>query len=421
MRRTIKLALSCFCLTLNSSIAYAVELSDNVTLNGFGTFGLSKTSDSEYGYRNGIGSNDPVFDDWDATSRNVFGLQLNARFNNQWSSTLQAVHEQTYDNDVDRHIRLAALNYQVNPEWQLRFGRFSPKVFSLTDSRSVGYGYLWTSAPIEFYGQLETKTYDGMEINFTHQFNEVSSKTSFGFGRTSMPVSYNGNELVMDLTPAFGLNQDVEWHEFNFRASITGVKNRTQWIPSLRDAWQQIAAIPELTADAENAMNLLDADDSMLWIYSLGASYDNGDWVIQSEVLRLQSDSDIIPTTNSGYLSIGHRFGKFTPYVLLSTIRSKASDFNPSETYKYFETTPNPYSSVLTTLDVNTNSVLTNLTQDSVGLGVRWDLNEHFALKAQWDRKFVSAGANAMWWGVATSDSDAKTIDVFTINLDYVF
>ena len=103
---------------------------------------------------------------------------------------------------------------------------------------------------------------------------------------------FDGHELVMNMSPAFGLNQEVEWREFNLRASITGVKNRTQWIPDLDAAWQQTAAnYPMFSGDAERAINLLDTEDAMLWIYSLGATYDDGAWVIQSEALRLHSET----------------------------------------------------------------------------------------------------------------------------------
>lgn len=413
MKRILDIAMLVISVGLISSVQ-AIELSDDVTLNGFGTFGLTKTTDSELGYRSSLSSDAPVYQKWDARSRNIFGLQLNSRFNEKWSSTLQVVHQEQYDNDLDRHIRIAALNYQLTPDWQLRVGRFSPKGSSFTDARSVSSGYLWTNIPIEFDGQIVTKAYDGIEVNYTHQYDVATSQTSLGFGKTSLLAGVNNRYVTIDFFPAISLNHDIEWKDYTFRAGITGIKSKTQWIPELRQGWQQVGAyFPD---DAQNASDILDTNDAMIWVYALGASYDNVDWIIQSEVLKLQSSSELDKSITSAYLSVGHRFGKFTPYTLVSLFQSDSSNFTASAAYQ----TAANYSNDLSLLSQGTDLALTSMKQKSLGLGVRWDLNENLALKTQWDRKFISSGVNALWSNSALIDSD-KIIDIFTINLDYVF
>ncbi len=413
MNRILAIAMLTVSMCLIAS-AQAIELSDDVTLNGFGTFGLTKTTDSEFGYRSGLSNDSPVYQNWDAQSRNIFGLQLNARFNDKLTSTLQVVHQEQYENGLDRHIRIAALNYQLTPDWQVRVGRVSPKGSTFTDARSVSYGYLWTNIPMEYDGQIITKAYDGIEVNYTHQYETATSHTSLGIGKSSMFSGANDTYEKLEFNPIIGLNHEIEFNDYTFRAGISGIKSKSQWLPSLIQGWQQVSTyFPD---DAKNALDLLDTEGAMFWVYALGASYDNGDWVIQSEAIKFQSSSGLYHSITSAYLSVGHRFGQFTPYALVSLFDSKSSDFTPSSGYQMAAN----YSNDLSLLSQGTDLVLRDMKQKGLGLGVRWDLNEHFALKAQWDRKFVSNVINGMWWKVGLIDGD-KTIDIFTINLDYVF
>lgn len=409
--------IACTYMLLNFQQSQAVQVSENLNFSGFGTLGLTKTSDADYGYRNGLSTDAPVYDEWDLSSRSLVGFQLNYRFTDRWSSVLQMVHQKQNDNDLNRNVRMASINYQIDPEWQIRVGRFSPKVFTLTDSRPGGYGYLWTVPPVEFYGELDLKSYDGVEVNYTHQLDEMILRTSFGVGKTSMPVTYSEKLLNLEFSPTIVLNQDIEWRSFIFRGSVSAVRNKNQWVPELIQGWDQVSDM--FPIDAQNALNRLDTKDSTFWLYSLGATYDDGDWLIQSEVSRFVTTNDIAVPTVSAYLSVGHRFGAFTPYFLLSQIHSSTKEFTTTSDYQLAQQDPF-IGSQLTQLAYTTNLAQTSMSQRSIGAGIRWDLSEHFALKFQWDRKFVEKNATSLWWRASQSTSD-KTIDVFMINLDYVF
>jgi len=392
----------------------AVALSDTFSVNGFGTLGATKTDNDSMGFRENIATDNVTIGSWNLASRSLFGIQMNARWNPQWSSTLQLVQQQRVDNSVANSLQLASISYMPTPEWALRLGRLSPQVYMLTDTRNVGYGYLWTHPPMEFYGQLQTNYNDGVAVSYTRQFDDADMfRATLSGGRTGMQMSYPGYNFEADFGRAWALTLEYEDEAWQFRGSLSSVTNQNQWASLLR---QSLDAYSVALPGAASVSDALNTDDSQLWFYSLGMGYNDSQWTLQSEVSRLNSENDITPDTIAGYLSIGRHIGKFTPYVMYSRIHTTSADYQLPADVSYYA----QYDAQLNYLATKSLAFLNSqFDQDSVALGVRWDINSHLALKTQWDRKFISPDGNHLWWHIDSSNS--STEDIFTINLDFIF
>ena len=167
---------------------------------------------------------------------------------------------------------------------------------------------------------------------------------------------------------------------------------------------------------AASVSDALNTDGSQLWFYSLGMSYNDSQWTMQSEISRLDSSNEITSDTIAGYLSLGRHIGKFTPYVVYSRIHTISADYQLPADVSYYAQYDNQLNYLTTTSLAFLNS---RFDQKGIAVGVRWDLNSHLALKTQWDRKFISPDGNHLWWHIDGSNS--STEDVFTLNLDFVF
>lgn len=102
------------------------------------------------------------------------------------------------------------------------------------------------------------------------------------------------------------------------------------------------------------------ADDVTTKFFGLGFGYDDGVWQISSEFARLEING-LMPDTDSAYLSVGRRFGAFTPYSVVGWTES-TDDEERSGT-------------ALSAL---------NTRRDEYSLGVRWDIHAGVALKLDW-------------------------------------
>lgn len=413
MKRYLPL-LSGFLAVIGSWSAMAVALSDTFSVNGFGTLGATKTGRDSLGFRENIATDNVTSGSWNLASRSLLGIQMNARWNPQWSSVLQLVQQQRVENSVGDSLQLASVSYMPTPEWAIRLGRLSPQVYMLTDTRNVGYGYLWTHPPMEFYGQLQTNYNDGVGVSYTKQFDDADMfRATLSGGRTGMQMSYPGYNFEADFGRAWALTLEYEDEAWQFRGSLSSVTNQNQWAGLLR---QSLDAYSVALPGAASVSEALNTDDSQLWFYSLGMGYNDSQWTLQSELSRLNSENDITPDTVAGYLSIGRHIGKFTPYLMYSRIHTTSADYQLPADVSYYA----QYDAQLNYLATKSLAFLNSqFDQESIALGVRWDINSHLALKTQWDRKFISPDGNHLWWHIDGSNS--STEDIFTINLDFIF
>ncbi len=383
---------------------------ENSSWNGFISAGATYTDNPDFGFRAALANNDAVDDSWNFTSRTNGGLQWRTHWNEQWSSTAQVVYEKHTASATDTEIRMATLSYQPNATWLYRIGRFSPKTYMLTDTRSVAYGYLWTYAPMEFYGPLETRYLDGIEVNYSYPTEVGVWKTTVGAGTNKLGVGYDTGELNMKFNPSMGIVQEFSNDSWNVQGAISFSNISNQIAQPVRDIWQNYSSLPSVNS----LLSRLDTENSQLWFYSLGVSYHDNDWLVQSEISRLDANNAVIPDYLNGYLSIGKRFGAWTPYMVYGRSYTLSG-------HRY--STPDNLAAISALSDLNmlTEGLLNSaMNQQSIGVGCRWDVTSRLALKFQVDRKFIEAGGATLWWHTASS-RNGGVVDVVTFNVDYTF
>lgn len=403
------LFLSSFLFSVNS---FAAELSDIFSVHGFGTIGATKTNDPDMGYRSNISTDNVTYDDWNLASRSLVGVQVNARWNEHWSSAVQFVQQKQPGSTFEDKIQVASVNYMPTPEWVFRLGRSAPRMFMLTDTRNVGFGYLWTHPPIEFYGQLQTTYIDGVLTTYTKQIDDDSLSVSLAAGKATLPMSYPSYNFKADLGESAGLTVEYEHNDWLFRGTASRVVNKYQWADEVREYLDRYSTFVPGTALLSKQ---LDTHNAKLWFYTLGASYNNPEWVIQSEISRLMATADVIPESISGYLSIGRHIGAFTPYVMYSRIHTTSPDDSLSPDVAY----ASQYDSQLNYLAQTSLAFINSrFDQSGVAIGVRWDINSKLALKTQWDRKYINAYGGSLEWNINSAN---KVTDILSLNLDFVF
>lgn len=412
-RLIFQLLLVNLALIFSISHSAAAQLSDTFSVNGFGTLGVTKTTDPDMGFRTNISTDNVTNDEWNFASRSLAGVQFSAQWNDSWKSTVQLIQQKQADSTFSDQIQIATIDYMPTREWLIRLGRNAPRIYMLTDTRNVGYGYLWTHPPIEFYGQLQSNYIDGILASYTHPIGADTLTTTFGVGQSGLQNAYPNSIFTADFSRSMAVSMEYEHEAWLFRGSVSAVKNSNQWATLLRDYLDRYSvAFP----GAAILSNELDTANTHILFYSLGAAYNDDRWAIQSELGHVNSDNDIVPDSFAGYLSIGHHFGNITPYIMYSKIKTTSTDVNVPADVDYYS----QYDSQLNYLAQRSLSYLNSqFDQSGIALGVRWDINSKFAIKTQWDRKYINADGNHLWWNI--HDSSKKMIDVFSLNLDFVF
>jgi hypothetical protein len=387
--------------------------------SGFGTLGLAFNSTNQAEYSRdptqpiGVGrSLDPNLD-----SR--LGLQLNLTLTNELSFVAQAVSKYRYDHTFTPQITWGFLSYMPTSGIQARAGRVGWDVFPLSDTRDVGYSYLWARPPVDFYGILQVSCLDGGDLSYTTPIGgDRNLRLKVSLGRASqndtIPIR-GGSNISLSGTRLFGSLAEFQGDALTVRlayARANPIRNFPAPITDLQaglDGYGLALQDPGLTQQADN----LDFSANRFQFYSLGIEWQAGPLRVNSAVAEVRSGNGPIPNMKNGYVSVGYRLGAVVPYVLVSRL---VTDHHAP----YVGALPNlgPQGAALAN---GVAALMSNegASQSTVTLGQRWDFHPKAALKAQVDRVMADAEYPLLWQNTKPGWSGNAT--VASITLDFVF
>jgi hypothetical protein len=133
--------------------------------------------------------------------------------------------------------------------------------------------------------------------------------------------------------------------------------------------------------------------------------------VIGSFEYTMRRTDSYVADTDGWYATLGYRLGAFTPYATVSEVKRKDSNVN--------NTIP-ALTPQLAVLKATVDAVVAdqNISQKSVGLGMRWDAMRNVAVKAQFDRvKPTGVGL----FNAPKPGFGGKNVNVYSLSVDTVF
>lgn len=382
--------------------AQAQAKADSIfSLSGFGTLGVvgTDTDGAEYVIPSQLRGADKS---WSGEVDSKLGLQGTARFNKQFSATVQLLSKQNGKGSFTPQIEWAFAKWQATPGLALRAGRMGGPFFAVSDFRDVGYANTWLRPPIDVYGQVPVSHFDGADVTWqTTVAGKALTLQAIG-GKSSSYVE--GTKVEID--SLIGFNATLELIDgLNLRLGhVTG--KLTVNSPTLN----QLVGVLRQTPFA-SVGNQLDPNDKRASFSGLGLTYDAGDWLVLAEYTKRKTQT-FIPDTTGWYTTVGYRIGSFTPYVTFSRLKTDSSNVDNTI----------PASVVVGGLPLSAvvdGSIAAQSTpQKTVALGVRWDAWRNVAVKAQFD-SIRTTGAGQFYR--AEPGFANKRVNVFSLAVDFVF
>ena len=387
-------------------------------LSGFGTFGLAMNSADSGEYLRELSQPRGTSHTLDPRLDSRLGLQLNYNVTDDVSFVGQAVSKYRYDHTFTPDLTWAFLSYAPTSGLQARVGRLGWDVFQLSDTRNVGYSYLWVRPPVDFYGPLQASSLDGADLAWTTPIGEGQSlRFKVSAGRTSEKVPLGTDGINLDLSGGklFGALAEFQGENLNLRvayAQFHTAKDFPSSVTTLREGVEAFAALlndPALDRQADSMV----FQDQTFHYYSVGLNWQDGPWRVEAAGAEIRSRTAVAPTMRSGYASLGYRLGTVVPYVLFSRLVTDQ---------------PDPYVGALPGLGPQGEALAEGITdfvdhsranQSTVSLGVRWDVHPKAALKVQVDRVSARPDATLLWLNTSPGWDGKATLAAIT--LDFVF
>lgn len=400
-------ALFCFALLAPLGVLAAeLQPESAVSLSGFGTAGLAHNSTGKAEFIRDILQPRGVANAWSADVDSRFGVQINARATAEIELVAQAISLYNYSGSYRPDLDWAFVSYSPNADLKVRVGRLGWDVYMLSDSRNVGYSYLWVRPPVDYFGQLQISHIDGADVVFKRELGAGLASAKVYGGRADQKVpSGTGDYYDLAGTRVLGVNLDYQRQDWLFRAGYTSVRLKNE-LPIFVPLLESLRSTGSPTA-ASLADDLSFAGKS-IQIMSAGVVYEHGPWQAQLMFNRLASDTLAYPRKDSGYLLVGYRSGQWTPFVTLSATRSEESQRGTGFP------TPNPLDDAVSASLASSQS-----RQRTASIGVRYDFMRNADLKIQLDQIRVFDNAAFLWRNVQPGWDGRAT--VFSVALDFVF
>tara|TARA_R110002049_G_scaffold276106_2_gene454236 strand:+ start:6828 stop:7982 length:1155 start_codon:yes stop_codon:yes gene_type:complete len=382
----------------------------NFIVNGFGTLGLTKNSDKDLGFREMV-SQPGVFDEYDLTQNSDLGLQANYYATDKLDFGVQLLAKKRAENSLNKSIQWAYINYNISPKFAIKVGRVGVGSFMMSDYRHVGFTNLWAHLPTEFYGAHPVSAVDGMSLVFRKPLSEGLFSARLWSGQARYDF-YSMDMSEVNLDKLYGASLSWENDIWSLRLTYSQAKADIQnnTIEPLEQALQNASL-----AGWPGAANYADLtiDDKTVRYYAAGLNYDTADWLIQSELGVIRTESLLTPGTFSGYLSVGRKLGAVTPFIIGAW--TKATDDRLIM--------PAPPVGAYIPLQQVSQYVFNqfHIAQHTFSVGARWDVQPKVAIKAQWDKTWVDEYGSLLLRKQDGAVAEKRQLDIFSISVDFLF
>ena len=366
--------------------ARAVELDGYLTA-GLAVHNQSQTDGSKVVYL------DEVTDDVTFLQDSKFGLQVTADVAENMQAVAQILASAEDDN-YSMDIEWAYLDYTASESTSIRAGRIKQPVFLISDYLEVGYAYPWIRPPAEAYSNMPVDSIIGMQLLYQTRIGDMN----FGF------------------QPYFGSNTEgvpgqatVNFFADNYVGMALRLENRAFTF--------QVSTFQTDVSTVDSADNFNSEGTATLSVASL--SWDIANFVGYSEYTTRDIEADT-GTLGSGfnavpfdalfsdqdgyYVTLGYRMGKYLPHVTFATIDSDPSGaFDPNFGGPGV---PGPSQGAR---------------QESITLGLRYELNDSAALKMEYQTTELenNAGNLGLYQPFASLEEDKMSL--VSVAVDIIF
>lgn len=425
-------------------------LSNNWRLNGFATLGYANTDK----YRDSVLRRN-LYQDTNEIKRNSFkldsriGLQVSGELSDRWDMVLQGTLKHQYISHITDYIDVAMLRYQANNEWQISFGRQPFDLFFLSDHRNVGYSYDWVRPPTEFYGIIPYDYFDGAK--FVRRWGDFDNEWTWSFSVGLIEDAYQiisfedddfegtGDEECRGCEPPGDpngedeedrfddtvraepiYNTELTWRTGNWhlRANYAYLKYEQELDPvEVQETFGDLVLVWPGVVDFFEQFTVRED----LHYFSVGGSWEQGGWKIQSEVSHSEA-SDLAFDGQRGYLHVRKRWGDWSPFVTWGF----ANDSSNIEFQRLEDTFIPPGSPLFNSLlglqrDLDAIASVVKQNQNNLSIGVRWDFSHEKALKFQCDRIRTDALSGSIHNVVRRDFTRSASRSWCSATLDWVF
>lgn len=348
----------------------AIEVTDNVSVSGFGSTSWAKSDNPEPLMVHRNVTDESCFD-----CDTIFGLQLDY-FRNTFKASVQVV-KRPQDHWNEPELEWAYLGYGWQ-EFEFKAGRLRLPLFLASEYYYVGQAYISARPASEVYDSaLGITAYNGFSASWNYEISDASTAlvTPFVGFKDTNKIDYNQQaEFEFETKWLWGLDLNLSGDGYRWHfAYISAYYDQTL---TLYNVAQSLPLGGSITIPKV----VMQTYDQNIELFSLGLEYEFG----QS---KLRTEGQINDLSSSFYVTGERNFGRITPYMTYGI------EFDQSE----------------------------HKESDSYLIGARYDLLDNLSLNAEWQYLNVLQSNGPFVTNPIGTKPDEADAHLYTLMINFVF
>lgn len=415
-------------LGLLPATAVQAQLAEGMRLSGYGTLGYVQDNRNDIVAIRDVSQrpdSDMSRGSWQRDSR--IGIQGEYRVSPKFDLVGQAVFRDQFKGDAAHAVELAYVGMKPTPLMDVRVGRVGYDAFLMSDIRNVGYAYPWVRPFTEYYGWIPLFSVDGADISYVIPQGDAQwrLKVQAGQSGTVIPIGDSKLDFKTDDLVALTLSHRADEWEMKLGYSTFTSRNEVTaagaggGLAALQEGMGAVAAAtaalaPAISHEAADLRQQLSFKNARINYLTLGASYDNRQWLLQGELARTTSSHKIVPHGTMGYAVLGYHAGDWTPFVAVSASRPGNALRSASADWSVIGQAATQATAIAVL-----NS--TRMNQTTLSLGTRWDFQKRAALKLQGDFTRIAPHGYGLLFKDPALETRSSHMRQISLTLDFLF
>lgn len=394
-----------------------------IDLSGFATIGLTNSNDDELIFQSSLDRIPESGLNWQTNS--LFGLQINYRVSNNVDIVVQGLLEHKHHDSVSDILEMAFVRYRFNRNWSARLGRLNYNAYLLSEYLNVGYSTLWATPPMEFYTPSSNISYiDGAEVEYRKSVSAGTVQATFAYGKSQAKVASTGENYWFEYESVVNGSLSFETDKWRLKATLSHFRGKDSYFGSLTEFQQQLPSVPsDWWPAAADFAKALDFEDKDVTYAALGYHYNNGSWLLMSEIAMLNIDWVVLNNLAYGYTSVGYIVGDVTPYITYANLNT--TDKRTIVAEPAYDAVPTEQARLgLLAMHQGSQNLLdiSRMDQQSLSAGVRWDIGARWAVKGQVSRYQLRGPGYGAWGSdLDVNIGERRYITVASLNVSTIF
>lgn len=358
------------CAALAAAMGLAGAAHAEVRVSGFGQVVAGKMVHGGQAFAESSYEDNNYDSELNLKKDSLIGVQLDADLGSRVSATAQVIA--SGDRDFHPELAWAYVHAKLGGGFSAKIGRQRIPFYRYSDYLDVGVAYPWVRPPVAMYN-LPWSNADAISVSHDAFFGKWYSQATAFYGRFDGEIYGHDSGVDSKLQKLRGVTWEMEYDEWlSLRAAYVAA-DVTVTGTSLDLVTHTLEAFGQ-SARAER----LDYSQDPGTFKSLGFKIDKANWLVVGEYATLGVDNSVFDGIDrrDWYATAGYRFGKVMPNLTYGRrkagVAADALAGIPSASPLY--------------APVYAAAASQELDESYTGIGVRWDLTDKLALKADWTR-----------------------------------